>query len=287
MTPATALRNALSVDVEDYFQVQAFAPVIPRETWDSIPRRVEANMDRILAQFARHGATATFFTLGWVAERHPAMIRRIVAEGHELASHGYDHLLADRMSAGAFRADIGRTKALLEDIGGVSVIGYRAPTFSISRRNPWAFAALEAEGYRYSSSVFPIRHDLYGVPEAPRAPYRPEGTGLWEMPMTTVRIMGRNLPCSGGGYFRLMPYALYRMGLRHLNRDEARAGIFYFHPWEVDPAQPRVAGCGWRARFRHRVNLARMSGRLDRLLADFAWGRMDQVFAPLLAETAH
>ncbi len=282
--PATAPVNALSVDVEDYFQVQAFADVIPRARWESIPRRVDANMDRILAQFARHRTRATFFTLGWIAERHPALVRRIVAEGHELASHGFDHLLADRMAEAAFRADVGRTRKLLEDVGGTPVIGYRAPTFSINRRNPWAFAALQAEGYRYSSSVFPVRHDLYGVPDAPRGPYRPEGTTLWELPMTTVRLLGRNLPCSGGGYFRLMPYALYRAGLRRVNAREGRPGIFYFHPWEIDPEQPVVAGADWRARFRHRVHLRRMSARIERLLSDFAWDRMDQVYAALLAQ---
>ncbi len=275
------IRNAMSVDVEDYFQVQAFARVIPREGWDAIPRRVEANVERILEQFGRAGVAATFFTLGWVAERHPAMVRRIVAAGHELASHGYDHVLAHDFTAEAFAQDVGRTRRLLEDIGGAPVIGYRAPTFSIGPRNPWAFEMLEREGYRYSSSVFPIRHDLYGDPTAPRAPFQPGGGQLWELPMTTVRLRDRNLPCAGGGYFRLLPYELFRMGLRRLNRTEQRPGIFYFHPWEVDPDQPRVAGSGWKSRFRHTVNLSRMSGRMEALLRDFAWGRMDHVFSDL------
>jgi polysaccharide deacetylase family protein (PEP-CTERM system associated) len=274
--------NAMSVDVEDYFQVQAFAGLVPRSEWEQIPRRVEANTDRILQQFERARVHATFFTLGWVAERHPGLIRRIVAGGHELASHGYDHVLAHDFSPEAFGQDVGRTKRLLEDIGGVPVRGYRAPTFSIGPRNPWAFERLEQEGYRYSSSVFPIRHDLYGVPDAPRAPYRPGPGALWELPMTTVRIRARNLPCSGGGYFRLLPYRLFRWGLRRLNRTEARPGIFYFHPWEVDPEQPRIPGASARARFRHFVNMRQMSDRIERLLRDFAWDRMDRVFAAQL-----
>jgi polysaccharide deacetylase family protein (PEP-CTERM system associated) len=277
------ITNAMSVDVEDYFQVQAFAGLVPRAEWDRIPRRVEANTDRILEQFARAGVHATFFTLGWVAERHPHLVRRIVAGGHELASHGYDHVLAHDFSPDAFGQDVGRTRRILEDIGGVAVNGYRAPTFSIGPRNPWAFERLEQEGYRYSSSVFPIRHDLYGVPDAPRAPYRPGSGALWELPMTTLRLGQRNLPCSGGGYFRLLPYRLFRAGLRRLNRTEARAGIFYFHPWEVDPDQPRIPGASARARFRHFVNMRHMSARLERLLRDFAWDRMDRVFAKQLA----
>ncbi len=279
------IRNAMSVDVEDYFQVQAFADVVPRADWDAIPRRVEANMDRILEQFSQAGTKATFFTLGWIAERHPAIVRRIVAGGHELASHGYDHVLAHSFTAEAFAEDVGRTRRILEDIGGVAVTGYRAPTFSIGSRNPWAFEMLEREGYRYSSSVFPIRHDLYGVPDAPRAPYRPGAGRLWELPMTTVRLLRRNLPCAGGGYFRLLPYALFRMGLRRLNRVEQRPGIFYFHPWEIDADQPRIAGSRM-ARFRHTVNLARMPTRLDALLRDFTWDRMDRVFAGLLDQPA-
>jgi polysaccharide deacetylase family protein (PEP-CTERM system associated) len=275
------LRNAMSVDVEDYFQVQAFAGVIARASWDGIATRVEANVDRILAQFDGMGVSATFFTLGWIAERHPAIVRRIVAQGHELASHGYDHIRADLLDRDAFRADIRRTKRILEDIGGVPVAGYRAPTFSIGLRNPWAFEVLEGEGYRYSSSVFPIRHDLYGMPDAPRFPFRPGSGALWELPMTTVRLLRRNLPCAGGGYFRLLPYRLFRTGLDRLNR-EGRPGIFYFHPWEVDPGQPRIAGCSRLSRLRHYTNLSRMSGRIERVLRDFAWDRMDRVFADLL-----
>jgi polysaccharide deacetylase family protein (PEP-CTERM system associated) len=280
------VRNALTVDVEDYFQVQAFAHCVPRAEWDTIEPRVEANIDRILEQFGDAGVRATFFTLGWIAARHPAMVRRVVAAGHELASHGWDHTRADTQDPASFGDDVRRARRTLEDIGGVSVAGYRAATFSIGARNLWAFPVLEAEGYRYSSSINPIRHDLYGMPDAPRGPFRPEGGTLWEIPMTTVRLAGHNLPCAGGGYFRLLPYRLFQVGLRRVNRVEGRPGIFYFHPWEVDPAQPRVAGAGWKSRLRHYTNLKRMSGRLDRLLHDFAWGRMDHVFANLLSGTA-
>jgi polysaccharide deacetylase family protein (PEP-CTERM system associated) len=282
--PKNAPKNAMSVDVEDYFQVQAFAGTIARDRWDALPRRVEANTGRILDAFARAGVRATFFTLGWVAERHPALIRRIVAEGHELASHGYGHELVDGLAPAAFRADIVRAKAVLEDLGGVAVQGYRAPTFSINTRNPWAFEVLEEAGYRYSSSIYPIRHDIYGVPDAPRTPFRPNGLDLVEIPMTTVRVGSRNLPCAGGGYFRLLPYTLYRMGLRAVNHG-GRNGIFYFHPWEIDAAQPRVTAAPRLSRFRHYVNLAEMPGRLERLLRDFAWDRMDRVFGDVLLDT--
>ncbi|MDE2198455.1 MAG: DUF3473 domain-containing protein [Rhodospirillales bacterium] len=276
-------RNAMSVDVEDYFQVQAFAGVISRDDWTSFAPRVEANTDRILELFAQAGIRATFFTLGWVAQRHPALVRRIVAGGHELASHGYGHAPVHTLDAAAFRDDLLRARHLLEDHGGVAVHGYRAPTFSIGPRSPWAYAVLEETGHQYSSSVFPIRHDLYGEPDAPRTAFQPAGGALWELPMTTVRLLGRNLPCAGGGYFRLLPYALFRMGLRRVNGMEQRPGIFYFHPWEIDPGQPRVAGSGAVARFRHTVHLSAMYGRLERLLGDFGWGRIDHVFADILA----
>jgi polysaccharide deacetylase family protein (PEP-CTERM system associated) len=275
-----AIRNAMTVDVEDYFQVQAFAGCIDRAEWHHIAPRVETNVERILEQFGAAHVKATFFTLGWIAERHKPMVRRIVAAGHELASHGYDHTRADSQDPVAFRSDVSRTRKLLEDIGGVAVRGYRAATFSIGARNPWAFRVLEDAGYAYSSSVNPIRHDLYGMPDAPRIPFRPEGGALCEIPMTTLRAFGRNWPCSGGGYFRLLPYSAFRQGLALVNRH--RPGIFYFHPWEVDASQPRVANCGWKSRFRHYTNLSRMPARLDRLLRDFAWDRMDHVFAEQL-----
>lgn len=280
--PAGTLTNAMTVDVEDYFQVQAFAHCVNRADWDGFESRVAANTNRILDQFAAAGVHATFFTLGWVAERHPATIRRIVAEGHELASHGWEHIRADTQDPATFRADVLKTRLTLEDIGGVAVTGYRAATFSIGARNLWAFAELREAGYRYSSSINPIQHDLYGMPDAPREPFHPDGSALWEIPMTTVRAFGRNWPCSGNGYFRLLPTALYYQGLKRVNHDEKRPGIFYFHPWEVDPGQPRIAGCGWKSRIRHYTNLSRMAPALDRLLRDFAWDRMDRVYAPLL-----
>ena len=274
----------MTVDVEDYFQVQAFASVIDRAAWDTIPCRVEANMDRILLQFDRAGVTATFFTLGWIATRYPSVVRRIVAAGHELASHGYGHARADGQTPDDFRADVRRARHTLQDLGGVAVLGYRAPTFSIGPRNPWAFDVLGEEGYAYSSSVYPVRHDLYGAPDAPRFPYRPTAAPLVEIPMTTVRLAGRNLPCAGGGYFRLMPYALFRTLLRRFDRIEAAAAVFYFHPWEIDPGQPRVGAASRLSRFRHTVNLRAMHGRVERLLRDFAWSRMDHVFAEAIAQ---
>jgi polysaccharide deacetylase family protein (PEP-CTERM system associated) len=280
---ARSLHNAMTVDVEDYFQVEAFAGIIPREAWEDMPRRVEANTERLLDLFAETGVNATFFVLGWIAERHPALIRRIVAAGHELASHGHGHARVNRLGPEAFRADIRNAKRLLEDLGGVAVAGYRAPTFSLGPATPWAHALLAEEGYRYSSSTFPIAHDLYGMPDAPRFPFRPGGGALWEFPMTTLRLFGRNLPAAGGGYFRLLPYSLFRAALRRFGRIEQAPAIFYFHPWEIDAGQPRIQAASRRSRFRHYLNIPAMPGRLDRLLRDFAWSRMDRVFAEQLA----
>ncbi|MBV8914418.1 MAG: DUF3473 domain-containing protein [Acetobacteraceae bacterium] len=274
--------NAMTVDVEDYFQVQAFAHCIDRSAWDAIPCRVEANMERILDQFAAAGVRATFFTLGWIAERHPRVVDGIVAGGHELASHGYAHQLVHTLTPAAFREDLRRAKSVLEDRGGVPVTGYRAPTFSIGPCNPWAFDLIEETGHRYSSSVYPVHHDLYGAPDAPRFPYRPGRGDLVEIPMTTVPIAGRNMPISGGGYFRLIPYAMFRTALRHFNRREQAPGVFYFHPWEIDAAQPRIRQAGRMSRFRHYVNIRAVPHRLERLLRDFRWGRMDDVFAARL-----
>ena len=272
-----ALMNALTVDVEDYFQVSAMAPHIARDSWDAQPCRVERNVQRLLALFAQHQAHATFFTLGWIAERYPQLVRDIVAGGHELASHGYGHLRASEQSRPDFTQDVQRAKALLEDIGGRPVRGYRAPSFSIGHTNPWAFDVLLEAGHSYSSSVYPVRHDHYGMPDAPRFPYaaRP---GLIEIPITTTRVMGRNLPAGGGGYFRLAPYKLSRWALRRVNTIDRRPAIFYMHPWEIDPGQPRVAGVNLKTRFRHYVNLARTESRLGHLLHDFKWGRVDEVF---------
>jgi polysaccharide deacetylase family protein (PEP-CTERM system associated) len=278
--------NALTVDVEDFFHVQAFADVIPRTSWDELPRRVENNTERLLELCDRAGVVGTFFTLGWVAERHPALVRRIVAAGHELASHGFAHQRVDTQTPEAFRADIVRAHRLLEDSGGVAVTGYRAPTFSLGPRTPWAFKILAEAGYRYSSSIYPVRHDLYGSPDAPRAPHLHAGTALWEFPMTTLRVFSKNLPCSGGGFFRLLPYPLFRAALRRCNAAQRAPGLFYTHPWEIDPNQPRVAGAGRLARFRHYNNLGKTFGRLERLLRDFSWDRVDRVYAGLLAPAA-
>ncbi len=278
------ITNVMSVDVEDYFQVGAFEHTIPRDAWEQWPCRVEANVERILALFARHGIHATFFTLGWIAERYPGVVRAIVAAGHELASHGYGHQRVGDLSPSAFREDVSRAKALLEDLSGVSVAGYRAPSFSIGSSNLWALDVLAEAGYRYSSSIYPIAHDHYGMPEAPRFPYRPASCpALLEIPPTTVPLAGRNWPAAGGGYFRLLPYTASRWLIGRVNRLERRPAMFYFHPWEIDPEQPRVSGAPLKSRFRHYVNLNRMEDKLDRLCADFQWGRADQVYADLLA----
>jgi len=276
---AQTIRNAMTIDVEDYFQVSAFAAQIDRASWPSRECRVEANIERILAILEEGDAQATFFTLGWIAERYPAMVRRIVDAGHELASHGYGHLRASDQSRAEFMDDISRSKAILEDIGGQRVLGYRAPSFSIGPANLWALASLQEAGYRYSSSIYPIAHDHYGMPDAPRFAFYPNGTdGLLEVPITTVRLMQRNLPAGGGGYFRLLPYALSRTMMRRVNRTDAQPAIFYFHPWEIDPGQPRPEGIALKSRFRHYVNLGRMEGRIRALTRDFAWDRMDRIF---------
>jgi polysaccharide deacetylase family protein (PEP-CTERM system associated) len=270
--------NALTIDVEDYFQVSALAPHVDRATWDTRPCRVERNVSRLLEMFADSGARATFFTLGWVAERYPHLVRDIVAQGHELASHGYAHLRATEQTRREFSSDIRSAKRLLEDVSGQPVKGYRAPSFSIGRGNEWAFDELLDAGYAYSSSVYPVRHDHYGVPDAPRFPYRTR-PGLLEIPLTTTPLLGRNLPASGGGFFRLLPYGVSRWALRRVNRIDQRPAIFYLHPWEIDPEQPRIAGASAKTRFRHYLNLGRTESRLSRLLRDFQWGRVDDVFA--------
>ena len=276
---APALTNALTIDVEDYFQVSAFAPYIRRQDWDARECRIERNVGRILELLAERQVHATFFTLGWIAERYPQLVRRIVEGGHELASHGYGHERASDLTPAAFAQDIQRSKALLEDLGGAPVLGYRAPSFSIGLSNLWAFDQLARAGYRYSSSIYPIKHDHYGMPDSPRFAYR-VGAGLLEIPVTTLRVGKRNLPSSGGGYFRLLPYALSRWMLRKVNRDDREPAIFYFHPWEIDVGQPRIEGLDAKTRFRHYVNISRTERRLQQLLQDFRWGRMDQIFLP-------
>jgi polysaccharide deacetylase family protein (PEP-CTERM system associated) len=279
MKTVQPVRNAMTIDVEDYFQVSAFAPHIARDSWADRECRVEANVDRILGILDDGAVVATFFTLGWIAERYPKLVRRIVDGGHELASHGYGHLRASDQSHTAFLEDISSSKTILEDIGGQAVHGYRAPSFSIGPANLWALDALQEAGYRYSSSIYPIVHDHYGMPDAPRFAFYPNGDqGLLEVPITTVRLMKRNLPAGGGGYFRLMPYALSRWMMRQVNQQDRQPAIFYFHPWELDPGQPRQQGLEWKTRFRHYVNLDRMDGRIRALTRDFAWDRMDRLF---------
>lgn len=273
------IRNAFTVDVEDYFQVSAMAPYISRDEWDARECRVERNIDRILALLDKHGVKGTFFTLGWIADRYPQLVRRISDLGHELASHGYGHERASSLSPDAFLADVRLAKLVLEDLSGRAVIGYRAPSFSIGKGNLWAYEMLGEAGYRYSSSIFPIRHDHYGMPDAPRFMHHRDEVDIVEIPATTVRFGGRNFPASGGGYFRLLPYAVSRSMFRRVNEIDGQAAVFYCHPWEVDPEQPRVSGINFKTRFRHYVNLGRMEGRLNRLLGDFSWGRMDEVHA--------
>jgi polysaccharide deacetylase family protein (PEP-CTERM system associated) len=275
MSP-TPITNALTIDVEDYFQVSAFAPYIARGDWDSCECRVERNVQRILELLDAHGAKATFFTLGWIAERYPQLIGEIVARGHELASHGYGHQRASDLTEAAFFDDVQRAKRILEDLSGVEVKGYRAPSFSIGTGNLWAFDALARAGYRYSSSIYPIQHDHYGMPDSPRFAYRVNDR-LLEIPITTLRMLGRNLPSSGGGYFRLLPYAWTSHGIRRLN-GEGRPAIFYLHPWEIDPEQPRIAATRLST-FRHYRNLAQTEGRLRRLIGEFPFGRVTDVLA--------
>jgi polysaccharide deacetylase family protein (PEP-CTERM system associated) len=276
------IANAFTIDVEDYFQVSALAPYISRDQWDHTPCRVERNVDCILQLLDEADAHATFFTLGWIAERYPQLVRRITDNGHEVASHGYQHERASELDRRAFLADIRLAKAVLEDVAGAAVSGYRAPSFSINDANDWAFDCLAEAGYRYSSSIYPIRHDHYGMPDAPRFPYRSRD-GLLEVPITTTRFMSRNWPAGGGGYFRLMPYAMSKWLIRRVNEVDGQSAIFYFHPWELDPEQPRVPGIDAKTRFRHYVNLHRTEDRLRQLLRDFRWDRVDRVF---LGETA-
>jgi len=272
----TAMLNAMTVDVEDYFHVSAFDGVVPRSRWSAMESRVCRNTDRLLDILAQHGVSGTFFVLGAVAERHPDLVRRIAAHGHEIASHGYAHRLVYDQTREAFRADVSRAKALLEDATGRPVSGYRAPSYSITTRSLWAFDVLIETGHRYDASIFPIHHDRYGIPASARHMYRVKRAGgtLLELPASTCRMIGMNLPMGGGGYFRLLPYAWTRFGIESVNRIDGRPAIFYIHPWEIDPEQPRLA-CSAFTRFRHYRNLHRTEERLHRLLEDFR-------FAPVL-----
>jgi polysaccharide deacetylase family protein (PEP-CTERM system associated) len=271
--------NAFSVDVEDYFQVEAFGRIVARESWESRPGKVVENTERVLSLLDVAGFRGTFFVLGWVAARNPELVRRIAAGGHEIASHGFAHEAVHRQTRNGFREDVRRARRTLEDLAGVRVRGYRAPTFSIGRKTWWAYDILAEEGYRYSSSVYPIAHDLYGIPEAPSVPFRPiSGNDFIEIPVATVRMLGRNFPCGGGGYFRLMPYAISRWFMERVNRNEQRPCIFYCHPWEFDPHQPRIPNASLKSSFRHYFNVAAMERRVARLLRDFQWGRVDALY---------
>ena len=271
--------NAMTVDVEDYFQVSAFEKAVMRGEWDNLEHRVEQNTHRILDLFDRHQVKATFFTLGWVAERYPQLIRRIVDNGHELASHGYQHTRVSEQTPQQFRQDLKTSRQILEDVGGQPIVGYRAASYSIGAKNLWALEVLEDEGYRYSSSIYPVKHDLYGMPNAPRFAFHPDNApNLLEIPVTTLKVLDRNVPCGGGGFFRLYPYQFSKWAYRHINEREKQSGIFYFHPWEIDPEQPRQKNLSFKSRFRHYLNLDRMQSRLNSLLADFAWNTMQNVF---------
>ncbi len=274
------MRNALSVDVEDWLQVGAFERVIDRADWPGLESRVARNTDAVLDLFQRAGVKATFFTLGWVAERAPAQMRRIVAEGHEIASHGWDHDRVFTLTPEQFRADLRRARAAIEDATGTPVRGYRAPSFSIDTRTPWAHRILAEEGYAYSSSVAPVAHDHYGWPESPRFAWRPvAGSPMIELPVTTARLGQRTLAAGGGGFFRLLPYRFSRWAIRQVNGEDGRPAVFYFHPWEIDPAQPRVAEASFKSKLRHYSRISAMEGKLVRLLKDFYWGRVNQIVA--------
>ena len=280
--PISEVVNAMTIDVEDYFHVSVFDGVVPRAQWDHLETRVCANTDRLLALFDEHRVQATFFVLGWVARRWPELVRRIAAGGHEIASHGYAHRLVYDQTPAAFREDVRRAKRLLEDQGGAPVRGFRAPSYSVTPRSLWALDILIDEGYSYDSSIFPIRHDRYGIPLSPRHPFVLERNGrtLVEAPASTTSIGPFNLPIGGGGYFRILPYGWTRWGIERVNRMEGRPAIFYLHPWEIDPNQPRLRTSAL-GRFRHYRNLGATEQRLRRLLRDFRFGPMLRVINAL------
>jgi polysaccharide deacetylase family protein (PEP-CTERM system associated) len=273
------LKNAMTVDVEDYFQVSAFESHIAKNQWDTLPHRVDRNTHRVLDIFEKQGVKATFFTLGWVAERYPELVKRIVANGHELACHGYEHIRVTQQTPEQFRADITKTKKILEELGSCEVKGYRAASYSICKENLWALDILQEEGFKYSSSIYPVKHDLYGIPDAPRFMYEPiKNSNFKEIPITTLRFGEKNIPCGGGGFFRFYPYVFSKWAFNRVNNKENQAGLFYFHPWEIDPEQPKQEGLSLKTQFRHYLNLRRMENRLEQLLSDFEWDTMENVF---------
>jgi polysaccharide deacetylase family protein (PEP-CTERM system associated) len=270
--------NAMTVDVEDYFHVSAFENTVPRSSWDSMESRVVGNTERLLEIFQQSGLHATFFVLGWVAERYPALVRRIADAGHELASHGFAHRLVYDQSPEQFREDLRRSRVAISDASSAPVLGYRAPSFSITSRSLWALDVIREEGFVYDASVFPVRHDRYGLPSSPRhfhALERAAGT-LWECPGSTVRLVGANFPVAGGGYFRLLPYAWTRWGISRLNASEHQSAVFYLHPWEIDPDQPRLPASRL-SRFRHYTNLDKTERRLRRLISDFRFAPLREI----------
>jgi len=271
------ITNAMSVDVEDYFQVAAFDDQISSDDWHKIPLRVEKNTNKILELFSENDIKATFFMLGWVAERFPHLVKEIIEQGHEIASHGYGHQRATLQTRKEFREDVIKAKQILEDIGATAIKGYRAPSYSISRSNLWVHDELLDTGHLYSSSVYPVKHDLYGIPDAPRFKYTLEN-GLIEIPISTLQILSKNLPAGGGGFFRFYPYWMSKWIIQKINKQDQQPVIFYFHPWELDPEQPKQKQAGLKSRFRHYLNLHKTESRLNTLLKDFSWDRMDKVF---------
>ncbi|RIZ66706.1 MAG: DUF3473 domain-containing protein [Methylococcales bacterium] len=271
--------NAMSIDVEDYFQVSAFEPYIKKNQWDNLPHRVENNTHKILDILEDRQIKATFFTLGWVAERYPSIVKRIVADGHELACHGYEHIRVTEQTPDQFRSDVYKAKNILEQQSGKEIKGYRAASYSIGASNLWALNVLQEMGFKYSSSIYPVKHDLYGMPEAPRFMFEPlQNLDFKEIPITTVRMGTKNWPCGGGGFFRFYPYALSKWALNRVNQQEQKPAIFYFHPWEIDPNQPRQNGLSLKTKTRHYLNLDKMEARLNQLLTDFKWDTMENVF---------
>ena len=277
MPKNTFISNALTIDVEDYFQVSAFSNIINKQNWDEKECRIEKNIDNIISILDLKKIKATFFTLGWIAERYPSMIKKILMEGHELASHGYAHEKVSEISKSDFYQDVTRAKGILEDIGGKQINGYRAPSFSIAEKNFWAMEILSETGHRYSSSIYPVKHDHYGSPNAPRFPYK-VFSELLEVPPTTVKLFGRNFPASGGGYFRLLPYSISKKMLDHVNSSENKPVVFYFHPWEIDSHQPKISNLSIKTRFRHYKNIEKMEEKIKKLVEDFHWDRMDNIF---------
>ena len=271
--------NALTIDVEDYFQVSAFEPYITKDQWDSIPHRVESNTHKILDMLDDKQVKATFFTLGWIAERYPEIVKRIVSDGHELACHGYEHIRVTEQTPEQFKSDVYKAKNILEQFTGKEIKGYRAASYSINASNLWALNVLQELGFKYSSSIYPVKHDLYGMPEAPRFMFEPiQDQDFKEIPITTVQFGNKNWPCGGGGFFRFYPYAVSKWALNRVNNQEQQSAIFYFHPWEIDPKQPRQSGLSLKTRTRHYLNLEKMESRINQLLTDFKWDTMENVF---------